>query len=412
MAWEKGGLWRNWVGNQYCVSQFKAAPQSEEDLREIVREAGRRDLPVRVAGSGHSFTPVVGTSGLLLSLADYGGVRRIDKANKQIEVAAGARINEVGRVLKQNGLSLINQGDIDSQAVAGAFTTGTHGTGLKLGCLATSIAGIRIVKADGDVLALDGSDPDMLNAARVSLGALGVISSLTLSVTEAYNLHEKLWRDDFETCMERHDELAAKHRHFGFFWCPTPQSRHLYCLPDLSAVSTTNKTADVCEMKTMDVTDAAPMQAEFEKIAYSSDVYPIEYVPNFVELEYMVPVEHGKDAIRAVRELMLTKHTDCIYPIEYRFIAGDEGWISPYYKQDSISLSVSGGPGMDYWPYLRDVDAILRRYNSRPHWGKMHFLDGADVSALYPRAGDFRALRRELDPKGRFLNEHVGMLLG
>jgi hypothetical protein len=119
---------------------------------------------------------------------------------------------------------------------------------------------------------------------------------MTLNVMDAYNLHERLWRDDFETCMERHDELAENHRHFGFFWCPTPESRHLYCLPDTSAVSSTNKSADVCEMKVMDITDAAPMESEFEKIAYSSEVYPIEYVPNFVELEYAVPVEHGKAA--------------------------------------------------------------------------------------------------------------------
>ena len=412
MALEKGGLWRNWVGNQYCVPQYKASPASEDELRELVRESDKRDLPLRAVGSGHSFTPVVATAGLLVSLAEMKGVRGIDRDKKQIEVAAGTRINEVGKVLKQNGLSLLNQGDIDSQAVAGAFTTGTHGTGLKLGNLASSIAGMRIVKADGDVLDIDGSDQELLHAAQVSIGSLGVISSLTLNVADAYNLHEKLWRDDFETCMERHDELAAKHRHFGFFWCPTPESRHLYCLPDTAAVSSTNKLADVCEMKVMDMTDAAPMQGEFEKIAYSSDVYPIEYVPNFVELEYMVPLEHGKEAIRAVRELMLTKHTDCLFPIEYRFIAGDSAWMSPFYRQDCISLSVSGGPGLDYWPYLRDVDFILRRYHSRPHWGKMHFLDAQDVTALYPRAEHFRRLRRELDPKGRFLNEHLRMLLG
>ena len=329
-------------------------------------------------------------------------------------VAAGTRIGDVGRALKELGLSLSNQGDIDTQAIAGAFTTGTHGTGITLGCLASQIAGLRLVQPDGSVLAVDGSDPDMLLASRVSLGTLGVISEITLKTVPAYNLHEHLWRDSFETCMERHDELAANHRHFGFFWCPVPESRHLYCLADTAdaPLSTTKATSDVCEMKVMDITYRPPMEAPFEKIAYSSDVYPIEYVPNFVELEYAVPLAHGKDAVRAVRELMLTKHTNCIYPIEYRFTAGDEAWMSPFHKQDSITLSVSGGPGIDYWDFLRDVDAILRAYDSRPHWGKMHFLDAEDVTHLYPRAGDFRALRRRLDPAGRFLNDHVRMLLG
>ncbi|HBF28194.1 D-arabinono-1,4-lactone oxidase [Rhizobium sp.] len=412
MSFKKGGVWRNWVGNQYCVPQFQAVPTSETELSEAITEADKLDLGVRVSGSGHSFTPVVGTSGLLLSLADLRGILSVDKERKQVTVAAGTRIHDLGQGLKELGLSLTNQGDIDSQAIAGAFTTGTHGTGITLGNLASSIAGMRIVKANGDILDVDGSDQDLLHASQVSVGTLGVISSMTLNVRDAYNLHERLWRDDFETCMDRHDELAAQHRHFGFFWCPVPESRHLYCLPDTAAVSSTNKIADVCEMKVMDITTAPPMEREFEKIAYSSDVYPIEYVPNFVELEYAVPLEHGKAAIRAVRELMLTKHTNCIFPIEYRFTAGDPAWLSPFHHQDSITLSVSGGPGMDYWPFLKDVDTILRGFKSRPHWGKMHFLDQADVTDLYPRARDFRMLRRELDPKGRFLNEHLRPLLG
>jgi FAD/FMN-containing dehydrogenase len=412
MEFEKGGLWRNWVGNQSCISRYKAAPESEAQLAEMVAEADARDLNLRVAGSGHSFTPVVGTNGLLLSLANLRGVIDFDESRHRVTVAAGTRIGDVGRALKARGLSLTNQGDIDTQAIAGAFTTGTHGTGLRLGNLASQIVGLRLVQPDGTILVIDESDPELLRAAQVSVGTLGVISALTLQTMPAYNLHELLWRDDFETCMARHDELAANHRHFGFFWCPTPESRHLYCLADTAAVSSTDKTADVCEMKVMDITEAPPMESPFERVAYSSDVYPIEYVPNFVELEYAVPLEHGKEAVRAVRDLMLTKHTNCIFPIEYRFTAGDPAWMSPFHHQDSITLSVSGGPGIDYWDFLRDTDTILRRYKSRPHWGKMHFLDTEDVTQLYPRAEDFRALRRRLDPRGRFLNDHLRMLLG
>lgn len=414
MTFEKGGLWRNWVGNQSCISRYKGMPADEAQLAEMVAEADARELNVRCAGSGHSFTPVVGTGGLLLSLAGMQGVLDVDMAKKRVTVAAGTRIGDVGRALKARGLSLTNQGDIDTQAIAGAFTTGTHGTGARLSCLASAIVGMRLVQPDGSILVVDESDPDLLLASRVSVGTLGVISALSLQVSDAYNLREHLWRDDFETCMERHDELAAEHRHFGFFWCPTPESRHLYCLPDTAEAprTSTRKTADVCEMKVMDITEGEPLETPFERVAYSSEIYPIEYVPNFHELEYAVPVEHGKEAIRAVRELMLTKHTHCIYPIEYRFTAGDEAWMSPFHRQDSITLSVSGGPGIDYWDYLRDVDAILRQYGSRPHWGKMHFLDTDDVTALYPRAEDFRSLRRRLDPNGRFLNDHLRMLLG
>lgn len=407
---QAGGHWRNWVGNQSCIVRHRGAPESEAALAEMVREATAQGLNVRCAGSGHSFTPVALTSGLLLTLSSMQGVVGIDYARKRVAVKAGTTINQLGKVLKSSGLSLINQGDIDSQALAGALTTGTHGTGARLGNMASQIVGMRLVQPDGSILVVDETTPDLLEAARVSVGMLGVISEITLQAMDSYNLHEKLWRCTFDEMIEQHDELAAKHRHFGFFWCPVPESRHCYCLPDTAPVSTTDRTSDVCEMKMIDITEEAPTERRFEKIAYSSEIYPIEYVPNFHELEYAVPVAHGKEAVKAVRKLMLEKHPTCIYPIEYRFTAGDTGWISPFYEQDSITLSVSGEPGTDYWEYLKDVDTILRQYGSRPHWGKLHFLGAEDVTALYPRAGDFRALRAKVDPEGRFLNDHLRQL--
>ncbi|KQW63077.1 MULTISPECIES: D-arabinono-1,4-lactone oxidase [unclassified Ensifer] len=409
---QTGGHWRNWVGNQSCIVRQRGAPESEAALAEMVREATSQGLNVRCAGSGHSFTPVALTSGLHLTLANMQGVVAIDQARKRVSVRAGTTINQLGKVLKSNGLSLINQGDIDSQALAGALTTGTHGTGAALGNMASQIVGMRLVEPDGSILVVDETTPDLLEAARVSIGMLGVISEITLQAMDSYNLHEKLWRCTFDEMIEQHDELAAKHRHFGFFWCPVSESRHCYCLPDTASVSTTDKTSDVCEMKVIDITDRPPMEQGFEKIAYSSEIYPIEYVPNFHELEYAVPIAHGKEAVKAVRKLMLEKHPTCIYPIEYRFTAGDTGWISPFYEQDSITLSVSGEPGTDYWEYLKDVNTILRQYGSRPHWGKLHFLGAEDVTALYPRSGDFRALRAKVDPEGRFLNDHLRQLFG
>jgi FAD/FMN-containing dehydrogenase len=162
-------------------------------------------------------------------------------------------------------------------------------------------------------------------------------------------------------------------------------------------------------MKLMNVTDEPPHSNDrnFERVAYSSEIYPIEYIPNFHELEYAIPVENGKDALRQVRELMLTKHTNCIYPVEYRFVAGDAGMLSPYYERASVTISVSGGPGIDYWSYLLDVDAILRQYGARPHWGKLHFNRADDMPSLYPCFHDFQAIRRKMDPSGRFLNDHL-----
>ncbi|WP_237155529.1 D-arabinono-1,4-lactone oxidase [Oryzibacter oryziterrae] len=411
----KGGNWRNWVGNQSFVARHRNVPESEAELCELVALATSQGMGVRVAGSGHSFTPVVAINGLQLSLEKLNGVVSVNQEAKRVTVKAGTRINQIGRELKALGLSLRNQGDIDSQAIVGAMTTGTHGTGLTLGNLASSAVGFRIVQPDGSVLAFnDTTDLDMVNAARVSIGMLGVISEVTISVMEAYNLKEKLWRDDFETAMAKHDELAAENRHFGFFWCPTPESRHLYCLPDLSAVSTTDKDYDCCEMKVMNITDEAPFENEatFERAAYSSEIYPITYVPNFHEFEYAVPVEAGVAALREIRALILSKHTNCIYPVEYRFIAGDDAMLSPFYKRPSVMISVSGGPGIDYWEFLTDCDTILRRYDARPHWGKLHFNEREDLPRLYPRYHDFCAIRDRLDPRGVFLNDHLRALFG
>ncbi len=405
-----GGHWRNWVGNQSFIARHKAEPASEKELAALVREASRQNLPIRVAGSGHSFTPVVATSGLLLSLMSMQGLVSADVDRKRVVVRAGTKIGDIGRALKRIGLSLANQGDIDTQAIAGALSTGTHGTGIGLGCLSSQAVGMRLVLADGAVLEVDADrEPDMMAAAQVSIGMLGVISAVTLQAVTAYNLKERLWRDDFEACLEQHDELAANNRHFSFFWCPVAESRRLYCLPDVSAVSPVKREHDVCEVKVMNVTEEEPFsnEATFERVAYSSEIYPIEYIPNFHELEYAIPVENGEEALRQVRELMLTRHTNCIYPVEYRFVAGDAGMLSPYYRRPSVTVSVSGGPGIDYWAYLLDVDAILRQFGARPHWGKLHFNTAEDMPSLYPRFHDFQAIRRGLDPSGLFLNDHL-----
>jgi FAD/FMN-containing dehydrogenase len=192
-----GGHWRNWVGNQSFVARHKAEPSSEDELAWLVCEASRRNLTIRVAGSGHSFTPVVATNGLLLSLKNMQGLVSADPDRKRVVVRAGTRIGDIGRELKRTGLSLANQGDIDTQAIAGALSTGTHGTGTGLGCLSPQAIGMRLVQPDGSIVEIDGDrDPEGMAAAQASIGMLGVISTITLQAVSAYNLKETLWRDD------------------------------------------------------------------------------------------------------------------------------------------------------------------------------------------------------------------------
>src|ERR1700679_2123484 len=211
-----GGHWRNWVGNQSFIARHMAEPGSEDELAALVRDASRQNLPVRVAGSGHSFTPVVATSGLLLSLRNMQGLVSADLDRKRVIVRAGTRIGDIGRALKQMGLSLANQGDIDTQAIAGALSTGTHGTGIALGCLSSQAVGMRLIQSDGSMFEVDGDrDPEMMAAAQVSVGMLGVMSTITLQAIPAYNLKETLWREGFDSCMERHHELAMQNPQFN-----------------------------------------------------------------------------------------------------------------------------------------------------------------------------------------------------
>ncbi len=220
-----GGHWRNWVGNQSFIARHKAEPASEDELVALVRKASRQNLPIRVAGSGHSFTPVVATSGLLLSLKNMQGLVSADLDRKRVVVRAGAKIGDIGRALKEIGLSLANQGDIDSQAIAGALSTGTHGTGIGLGCLSSQAVGMRLIQADGSILDVDaerdpGDDGRGASFGRRSRRHLDDHATSRCS----YNPRKGFWRDDFGACrLSNTTNWRRRNRHFGFFWCPVAE---------------------------------------------------------------------------------------------------------------------------------------------------------------------------------------------
>ena len=288
--------WRNWVGNQSCVRAARGAPASEDELCSMVRDATAKGLNVRVAGSGHSFTPVALTNGLHMTLSGMKGVRHVDREKRRVTASAGTTINELVRVLKQEGLSMVNQGDIDSQAIAGALTTGTHGTGARLPALASSIVGMRLVQPDGELLVVD--EVDARHAARGAGLARHPRRHLRADASGRGELPPA--REDLARGLRGGHGHARRTRRqapaLQFLLVHDRRSRHCYCLPDTAATSKSGRTTDVCEMKVMDITADEAFESAFEKVAYSSDVYPIEYIPNFHELEYAVPVEHGKDA--------------------------------------------------------------------------------------------------------------------
>jgi FAD/FMN-containing dehydrogenase len=394
--------WTNWVGNQSCAPAERASPRSEEEVAALVAGATARGLVVRVAGAGHSFTPVVTTDGLLLDLGALPRIRSLDRDSRRVVVGPSTTIAEFGEPLWAEGLALANQGDIVAQQIAGACATATHGSGLRLPCFSASLRRARIVAADGSVVEAREGD-DLLEAAQVSIGMLGVVTELELEVAPAYRLRERVGNWSWEEAWEPFEELAREHRHYSFFWMPSAESSVLYGL---------EAPAGACHVKIYDeVDDDVPDSAEpHARVGPAYVIYPMVYEPNFHELEYFVPFERGKEALAAMRELMLRSLPASVFPMEVRTVARDGAWLSHSYDRDTVVISVSGMPGVDYWPYLRDVDRLLAHYDARVHWGKLHFLTRDQLYERYPRAGDFVATRRRLDPAGTFLNTQLAPL--
>jgi FAD/FMN-containing dehydrogenase len=392
--------WKNWVGNQSCIPAQIAAPGSEEEVAALVTDAVARGLPVRVAGAGHSFTPVVATDGLLLDVRGLPHIRSLDSDRRRVVVGPATTVGEFGEPLWDAGLALANQGDIVAQQIAGACATATHGSGLRLPCFSAAIRRIRLVTATGEVREIGEDEPDLLRAAQVSIGMFGVITELELEVAPAYRLRERVDNWSWDEAWGRFEELARAHRHYSFFWMPSRDSAVLYGL---------EAEADECHVKIYDEVDdsVANSDVKFARVGPAHVIYPMVYEPNFHELEYFVPFERGTEALAAMRELMLARLPASVFPMEVRTVGRDAAFLSHSFECDTVVISVSGTPGTDYWPYLREVDALLGQYDARVHWGKLHFLTREQLFERYPRAGDFIEARRQLDPHGTFLNEHL-----
>jgi FAD/FMN-containing dehydrogenase len=396
--------WANWAGNQSCAARV-ATPASEAEVVAEVRRALAAGTGLRPAGAGHSFTPVVTTGGTVLETTRLRGIEHIDAERRLVTARPGTTVAEFGDPLWAAGLALANQGDIDTQAIAGAIATGTHGSGNALPSFSATLRACRLVNGHGDVVEIDGTQPELLHAAQVAVGMLGVMTSVTVEVAAAYRLSERIEHWPFADVLARWDELFAGHRHFSFFWLPSEASAELYGL----ATPPGRQMTDTCYVKLYDEAgEGVPDDATPDRrVDRSYRIYPSDFEANFHELEYFVPLERGREAVEAMRELMLASQPDAIFPLEVRTTAADEACLSSNYRRASTVISVSGQPGRDYWDYLRSVDRLLGEFGARVHWGKLHFLTPDQLAERYPESARFIAIRRELDPAGVFLNDHL-----
>jgi FAD/FMN-containing dehydrogenase len=395
--------WTNWSGSVSCEPASILAPGTEDGIRAAVAEAAGAGMNVRVAGTGHSFVPVCATDGLLLSLDNLQGLVSTNRGAGTATFWAGTKIWQMGEPLLQHGLALSNQGDIDKQAIAGALSTATHGTGKAIGNLSSMLAGARIVLDDGSLLDVSAeSDPEAFRALRVSLGALGVLTQVTMRVLPAYRLYEKSWAESFDECLERMDERIAGNRHFEFWWAPPI---------DQCAMKTLNPTSEEIGPKESEpVSGLLKRYISPERVDWSYRIFPSERTNLFNEIEFSMPAENGPDCVRALRTMMQTVHPEVLWPIEYRTVAPDDAYISPHHGRPSVTISLHQAADLPHEPFFADAQAIMLEHGGRPHWGKWHTLGAKELERLYPEWDAFQSARKRLDPAGRFMNGHLRRL--
>jgi L-gulono-1,4-lactone dehydrogenase len=431
--------WQNWACTASADPARRYWPRTADAIADAVREAALAGLPVRALGSGHSFTAAAATSGAALELSNWTGVICADTDSGLVTVRSGTTLRSLNSALDALGLALPNLGDIDAQTIAGAISTGTHGTGARIGGLATRVASLDLVLADGTLVSCSAEQrPDLFSAARVSLGALGVIATVTLRCVPAFTLAADERPMPLEEVTARFEEFAAGNDHFEFFWFPygkkalvkrnnriAAKDEHVpprmpgwrrvweYEVLENGAFGAMCRTGRAIPrlIKPLNRLAAAAMS----KRSYSGPSHSVFVTPRrvrFVESEYAVPRDAVLDVLAELRRCVPRLADPVMFPVEVRVAAADDIWLSTAYGRNTAYVAIHQYAGLPYREYFRLFESITAAADGRPHWGKMHTLDAERLSARYPRFADFRRLRDELDPDRRFANPYLDEVLG
>jgi L-gulono-1,4-lactone dehydrogenase len=430
-----GAVWRNWAGNQTARPARAATPRSADEVAAEVVKAAADGLTVRMAGTGHSFTPAAATDGVLLRPGGLTRIRSVDPAAGLVTVEAGGPLRALNADLLAHGLSLANMGDIQVQTVAGATQTGTHGTGRDAGGMAAQVAGLEMVLADGTITTCTAADsPRLFDAARVGLGALGIVTAITFMVVPAFLLEAREEPMRWSEVISRLDELTSQNEHFEFYWFPHTEGcltkrnnrsagppralgRMRYLLDDeflsntLFGATCRLGHAVPAVIKTVNAVAGRALGSR----SYVDAAYKVFTSPRrvrFKEQEYAIPREALAGVLAEVRALFARRDWRISFPIEVRVTPGDDPWLSTAYGRDSAYIAIHVYHASPHQEYFRDVEAVMTAAGGRPHWGKMHTRNAEYLSQAYPKHGDFVALRDELDPERRFGNAYLTQVLG
>ncbi|MFG1898093.1 D-arabinono-1,4-lactone oxidase [Micromonospora zamorensis] len=396
----------NWSGSLSFTPGEFAEPADEDAVRDLVVRARQDGRTIRPVGSGHSSSPLTRTDGILLSVDRLAGVITEDAGRAR--VWAGTKLKALGEGLYDAGLAMDNLGDVDYQSIAGATATGTHGTGLGFGNLSTQLAGVRLVTGTGDVLEISADEnADLLPAARLSLGALGVVTQVTLDVQPRYELHRRSWCAHLDWTLDHLAELQHTNRNMDFYWYPRNDQTQIRVLNRMDRGSD-ERGWDMPRVPGPDPF-GAPRDVRSGPVHHT---IPQERDLRFEEIEYMLPSEAFPACFAEVRRRIMQRHrTVTGWRVLVRSIAADDIWLSNAYGRPTTTIACLQNTSLPYEDYFRDMEAVFRQYGGRPHWGKKHWLTARDLRPLYPRWDDFQAARQRLDPDGVFRSPDLARLL-
>ncbi|SOD62234.1 L-gulonolactone oxidase [Streptomyces zhaozhouensis] len=429
--------WRNWSRTASARPVRVERPRTVEELREVVRRAVAEGLRVKAVGSGHSFTGIAVADGVLVRMDALDAPLRIDRRSGLVTVEAGIPLHRLNAVLAAHGLAMTNLGDIDRQTLSGALSTGTHGTGARSGGLAAQVRALELVLADGSLVRCSaGERPELFAAARVGLGALGVLATVTLQCEPAFALRAHEGPMGLPEVLDGLDALLAANEHFEFYWfphtdraltkrnnrlppgerpCPLGRARAWFddeflsntLLEGVSRLGTAVPGA----IPRLNALSSRALAARTYSHA-SHRVFTSARRVVFREMEYAVPRESVAEVVRAVHRWVAGSGERVAFPVEVRFAPADDVWLSTAYRRESAYVAVHQYHRLPHERYFRAVAAIADAVGGRPHWGKLHWLDAAALRGRYPRLDDFLAVRDRLDPGGVFANPYLDRVLG
>lgn len=415
---------RNWSGSVAFRPREIQYPESEIEIQELVKQCIENGRRIRVVGSAHSFSPLIETDSVLICLDRLSGIIQWDETTGIAEVWAGTKLHVLNELLFEKGRALENMGDIDRQAIGGIVSTGTHGTGVLFGTLSTLVTGITMVDGTGGMKAFESHNP-LLKAAQVSVGALGVITRLKIRTVPAFRLKMEQRSMKLSEIWKNMEAFKNRYRHFEFF---------LFPYSDSAQVKLTNTTDESARGKTIgqrfndvvmenlvfkilsEISRWIPGAAAWisrlcasgissvEKVDWSHRVFPVPRWVKFQEMEYSVPAEKMQLVVTELMNMIRNHKIAVHFPLECRFVKGDDLWLSHAYGRDSAFISIHMYRGMKYREYFDRAQSIFLSHGGRPHWGKMHFLKASQFQNMYPRWAEFQAFRAQMDPHGIFLN--------